>query len=129
MIKAFVYFNLHKHCWSIKALNGSCKGRVIQHASYVQLKNAVTSVSEAGRQRVLREQCKNVHAGIRGELIDSVEIGEPCPTVVEEGLTFITYNPYRDQSFVEWTDTKQTVCGRLSRVFMLPDRRVGVVLS
>lgn len=61
----FVYFNLHKKVFSVKDVK---TGRVIAHANTVKLQNAYPKVSEKGRQRVLKEQRKNVHAGIRGEL-------------------------------------------------------------
>ena len=63
-----VYYNLNRAVWSIKAMEGEFKGRVIGYADAVVLSNAHTVVSEAGRQRVLRERRKNVHAYIEGEL-------------------------------------------------------------
>ncbi len=65
-MKVFVYYNLHKHCWSLKALEGKDKGRVVAHADDVMVYLAKCKVSEAGRQRVLNEQRKNVHAGVVG---------------------------------------------------------------
>lgn len=65
-MRVFVYFNLHRKCWSIKALEGPSKGRVIGHADYVDLACVEWKVSEAGRQRVIREKKKNVHAGAIG---------------------------------------------------------------
>lgn len=55
------------------------------------LENVTFKVSEAGRQRVLREGRKNVHAYIIGDLVD----GQP----LTKGET-VTYNPYRFSSFV-----------------------------
>lgn len=86
-MKVFVYFNLHKLVWSIKALEGKNKGRVIAHRSNVELNDCTFRVSESGRQRVLREKRKNVHAGIVGYWNDSNnEI--LCSTRV-------SYNPYK----------------------------------
>ena len=67
-MRVFVYFNLHKKCLSVKALEGESKGRVIAHADSVELVNATFKVSQAGRQRVLRERRKNVHAGVVGTM-------------------------------------------------------------
>lgn len=79
-----VYWNLHRNCWSIQH-----KGKVIGHANSVLLKNVTFSVSEAGRQRVLREKRKNVHAFAKGEMIVTNE-AKP------EFLTLpVTYNPYK----------------------------------
>jgi hypothetical protein len=48
-MKVFVYFNLHRKCWSVKALEGPSKGRVIQHTDDIILSNCTFKVSEAGR--------------------------------------------------------------------------------
>lgn len=58
--------NLHKHCWSVKALQGENKGRVIHHLNEIVLRDAIFKVYQSGRERVLREQRKNVHAGVVG---------------------------------------------------------------
>ena len=84
-MKVFVYFNLHKKCWSVKALEGERKGRVIRHALELSMRDVVFKVSEAGRQRVLAEKRKNVHAGVVGYL------DEP---VVRDNWTLVRYNPY-----------------------------------
>jgi len=65
-MKVFVYFNLRKRCFSVKALEGMYKGRVIAHRDSLHLQDAEFKVSEKGRQRVIRERRKNVHAGVVG---------------------------------------------------------------
>ena len=70
LIKVFAYRNLHRQCWSVKALEGPLKGKVIYHASDITLAWCDFKVSKAGRQRVLREQKKNVHAGVQGYMSD-----------------------------------------------------------
>lgn len=92
-MKVFVYFNLHKKVWSIKALEGPDRGRVIQHADSVTLYDARPRVSQAGRRRVIREQRKNVHAGIVGQLMES-------QWKTPERACKITYNPYKYETFV-----------------------------
>jgi hypothetical protein len=89
-MKVFVYFNLHRKCFSVKALEGSCKGRVIDHLNGLTLANATFKVSEAGRQRVLQEKRKNVHAGVVGTLVNY----DPNP------MLRVTYNPYKGSNFV-----------------------------
>jgi len=100
-MRVFVYFNLHKKCFSIKALEGDRKGRVIAHSNTVLLEGCKLMVSEAGRQRVLREKRKNVHAGVSGTWINY------CTNRVENHFEFlsmvgrqVTYNPYKYDSFV-----------------------------
>ncbi len=98
-MKVFVYFNLHKKCFSIKALEGAMKGRVIAHRDSVLLFDAKFKVSEAGRQRVLKEQRKNVHAGVEGHWTDSDHDGATIKTIATNGSA-ITYNPYKYGTFV-----------------------------
>lgn len=84
-----VYRNLHNGKWSIR----SCAtGLVVGHAEYVELRACLFIVNEAGRQRVIAEKKKNVHAVIRGSFEHSIamvcRIGE-----------VVTYNPYNTGSF------------------------------
>lgn len=83
-----VYWNIHKNCWSIQR-----KSKVIGHANSILLKDVVFLVSEAGRQRVLREKRKNVHAFARGEIVAT---NETKPEFLENP---ITYNPYKFSYF------------------------------
>lgn len=99
-MKVFVYFNLHKKTFSIKALEGENKGRVIAHRDELILYSPTFKVSEAGRQRVLRECKKNVHAGVVGFWHGCVDLlNANCKTPV-------TYNPYKFNSFVYASDSK-----------------------
>ena len=119
MLKVFVYYNLHKSCWSIKALEGAQKGKVIEHAKQVILFDAVPRVSEAGRQRVLKERSKNVHAGIIGKLfMHSTEVVENSSA----GFKEITYNPYKFCTFVYKDDNDNPYNG--SDVVYMTNRRV-----
>lgn len=97
-IKVFVYKNLHKNQFSVKALEGPMKGLVVAHRNYVVLTDVQGKVSQAGRARVLKEKCKNVHAGLVGYWADQdMDIHD----LVEEKVdSFITYNPYLYDSFV-----------------------------
>lgn len=54
---------------------------VVGHASAVLLTGVRFIVRESGRQRVIREGRKNVHAFVEGELIDAVALdGYACPS-------------------------------------------------
>ncbi len=57
-----VYRNLHKNCLSVRE-----GGLVIEHAARICIWNPRFVVQPAGRERVVREQRKNVHAFVRGE--------------------------------------------------------------
>ena len=88
-----VYFNLHKRCLSVQnKVDGVWK--VVRHAEQVILTDGQFKVSEAGRQRVLKEQKKNVHAVIMG---NEIKIDEP----LEFHSTRVFYNPYRYKTFVD----------------------------
>lgn len=108
-MRVFCYYNLHRHCFSLKALEGPSKGRVLHHASRVELSEPVFKVSQAGRARVLRERSKNVHAGVVGRLekfepfLETDSGALPCAPA-EYGWTPVTYNPYRFDSFVTLDD-------------------------
>lgn len=106
-MRVFVYFNLHKKCFSIKALEGADKGRVVAHRDTVVLDGCKLLVSEAGRQRVLREKRKNVHAGVTGVWINGDRVESHYEFLSMVGRQ-VTYNPYKYESFVIKA-TEQTV--------------------
>ena len=86
------YRNLHKNCWSVVAMEGKKKGRVIIHAEFLQLKDAEFRVQPAGRKKVLREQKKNVHAYVVGLMV---------PSTAQELWDRVRYNPYKFETFVD----------------------------
>ena len=93
--KVFVYKNLHKDCWSIKQ-----NGLVKAHTDNVTLYNVVMKVNRKGREKVLREKRKNVHAGISGYLCSKF-FSDTWDDISEDELIEITYNPYKYTSFVD----------------------------
>lgn len=83
-----VYWNVHTKCFSVRQQFVRC------HATEVVLRDAEFVVNEKGRQRVLREKRKNVHAFVKGFV-------EPCRSqFTEEAHDLATYNPYKHTSFV-----------------------------
>ena len=93
--KVFVYKNLHQDCWSVRQ-----DGLVKAHTTEINLWDCAFQVNAKGRQKVLDEQRKNVHAGIKG-YIDEFDLDLPDPTEV-------TYNPYKYDSFVD-KDTESPI--------------------
>jgi len=92
--KVMVYYNLHKHTFSI-----TYKSKVIMHADYVKLDDVEFRVRKGGNERVKREKQKNVHAFVIGTLMDYCEY--PCDDIPNPPSDMIvTYNPYRYDSFV-----------------------------
>ena len=90
-----VYYNLHKKCLSIRH-----KGKVIEHAREVTLTDAKFHVSEKGRQRVLKEKRKNVHAYVSGKLKESFWFTQ-SPSYTWIAKQRVTYNPYKYKNFVD----------------------------
>jgi hypothetical protein len=75
-------------------------GRVKASAKQIWLKDAEFLVRESGRQRMLRENRKNIHAYVVGELLDFVHPDDGKIMERLEGRN-ATYNPYRFSSFVD----------------------------
>ena len=107
-IRVEVYWNLHKRLFSVRALEGENKGRVIKHTYGVQLKDATFAVQPAGRERVRREGVKNVHAFVRGRLTGTSYGGGEYDVVDAAVMPKITYNPYKYDSFVN-AHTKEPI--------------------
>ena len=110
-----VYFNLHKKLFSVR----DCKtGRVVHHTYNIWIEDPVFVVRKAGRERVLREKKKNVHAFVRGTWMQDLLV-EDAPTFHKildhrECSQEVTYNPYKYDSFVTKHDTKAIDFGRLA---------------
>lgn len=97
-MKVDIYFNLHKKCLSIRH-----KGRVIDHARSVEMNSVSFVVSQKGRERVLREKRKNVHAFVRGEMNSYVALkNSPVANLQphNDNGRQVKYNPYKYSSFV-----------------------------
>tara|TARA_Y100000310_G_scaffold232063_1_gene234801 strand:- start:6275 stop:6709 length:435 start_codon:yes stop_codon:yes gene_type:complete len=90
--RVYVYWNLHKNCWSVKQ-GGKVKG----HVDKLTLKDCRFLVGKAGRDRVRREGKKNVHAGVSGY------VEPPLPWWVGNRACFVTYNPYKHDTFIQRT--------------------------
>ena len=114
-MKVQVYRNLHNGLISIQDLS---TGLVLGHADAIDLQGATFIVREAGRQRVIVEKRKNVHAFVRGRVIDVLNFkpykgresimednsGWNC-TILQRGSllrtnTMVSYNPYKAPHFV-----------------------------
>jgi len=117
-----VYRNLSpqyrkQRAWSVMAHEGPQKGRVLDVVDGVILRAVCLVVRESGRQRVLREQSKNVHAFIRGQLVTSFALDTLLPTTDGEALAPgqgatvpISYDPYRAGAFFR-KDNGEPVAG------------------
>jgi len=111
-MKVEVYFNLHKKLFSVRQCS---TGRVILHTRAVHLLNPVFVVREAGRQRVLRERKKNVHAFVRGEVTYFDDFN---PDILD--VDIVGYNPYRAATFVSAHDTSPVRTAKRAILELLP---------
>ena len=92
--KVMVYYNLHKHTFSVQK-----SGIVVLHADFVKLSNVEFRVRKGGLEKVRKEKTKNVHAFVIGTLEDYCEY--PCDNIPEDSDgEIISYNPYKNDSFV-----------------------------
>jgi len=132
-MKVFVYYNLTKSIWSIKALEGPHKGLVVAYSKEVGLVGVTPKVSQKGRERVLRERKKYVHAGLVGNLktlSDNANIlkniegdfsKRKLPSTRHDSR--LTYNPFKSGSFLD-KDLTGLVFIKSKEVFMDSDRAV-----
>jgi hypothetical protein len=101
-LRVYVYFNLHRKCFSVKALEGEHKGRVVHHTDSLHLVDATFKVSQKGRERVLRTKRKNVHAGVVGTFVTDShwlsKLNRADPALCSHP---VTYNPYKYSQFVD----------------------------
>ena len=110
-----VYWNLHRKCYSVQQ-----NGLVVGHTDHIELRTVTFKVSEAGRQRVLKERRKNVHAFVTGYIND----GMPNP----HWNVKVVYNPYKFDSFRLHMNDSKTV-KRASSVLLHTRNGKGEILA
>ena len=92
--KVMVYYNLHKHTFSVQK-----SGIVVLHADFVKLSDVEFRVRKGGLNKVRKEKVKNVHAFVIGILEDFCEF--PCSDIPQDSEgEVISYSPYVNDSFV-----------------------------
>lgn len=93
-MRVAVYFNLTKNIFSVQSREKESYGRVIDHVESVVLKAPKFVVRQAGRNKVIKDQQKNVHAFVVGTIsktgVDTASLEE-----------VMTYDPYKHTSFVK----------------------------
>lgn len=101
-----VYLNLTRKCWSIAQSNAP-----VQHAARMRLLNVWFHVNENGRQRVIEEQKKYVHAYVKVQCSVPMMrsfMTQPKDQGGESWQVEVTYNPYKAGYFYR-RDTGQEV--------------------
>ena len=100
-----VYWNLHKHCFSVRALDGPNKGRVIEHTDKIAMLLPTFVVQAAGRAKVLRERKKNVHAFVRGLRVHNTTM---VTNITASCWQRASYNPYKHATWVDQAGNELT---------------------
>ena len=78
------------------------EGVIVGHAKNICLQNVSFKVSEAGRQRVIKERQKNVHAFVVGFVVDCIESDNTTGRA-------ISYNPYKQGFFYFKDDESKAI--------------------
>lgn len=141
-----IYWNLRRGEWSIADAKSR---RLIGHASQVALSHVTFKVYEAGRQRVLRERKKNVHAFVIGELLGAIWSPDNMLHRRAERFTWerhkdwterlrhcanhhgarVAYNPYEGPSFVVLDGPAPTPISSASAAYLTWENRPGPDLT
>ena len=119
MKKVHCYFNLHKKCLSVRF-----KGLVINHTEEIELDDVTFHVSQAGRERVIREKRKNVHATVRGHMVADKLASRAAVEAIENAVA-VTYNPYLYNSFVKVID--KTPISQAKKVFIFGRKILAII--
>ena len=99
-----VYRNLHKGNFSIQSYQQEKRGyRVTDRASIAVFENCSFKIYETGRQKVIREKKKGVHAYVEPKSYKHLDERMDVSKFRE-----IYYNPYKHDSFV-YKDTLEKV--------------------
>jgi len=89
-MKVDVYVNLNRDCVSVRSRESEDYGTVVAHEPKVHLRDVEFVVQEAGRQKVVEQGVKNVHAFVRGEWDEKRN--------VVDGI-YVTYDPFEYEQF------------------------------
>lgn len=88
MAKYFIYRNLHRG----KAFSIRHKGKVIERSDNITAFNVEFKVNQRGRDRVIKEKSKNVHAFV----VCDYYLSEATTSLGER----VKYNPYLSSNFI-----------------------------
>lgn len=96
--KVKVYFNLHTHLFSIIAMEGEYKGKVVAHGNGILIGDKIKfHINKSGQEKVRKIRQRNVHAYVIG-----VYKGLTKNKLSKRGY----YNPYTTDTFVD-SDTNE----------------------
>jgi hypothetical protein len=97
---------------------------VILHTDKVHIRDPKFVVRKAGRDRVLREGKKNVHAFVRGYITHFDDFDpEHHPDYLD--YTLVSYNPHKFDTFVDVYDTTPVRTAKRAMLELQPSMVVG----
>lgn len=129
---ADTYLNLNRGCLSVRSAAGASRGRVWGYAAAVEISEARFVVQAGGRQRVLRNRCKDVHAWVRGSTRVIAEEGRDVGRLLARWqeacargeAVDVAYNPFYTETFVRRTTAEPVF---LARRVVIIGRRIFAV--
>lgn len=104
-LDGFVFRNLHQKgvVWSVRV-----DGKTVLHTPHVLIKNARFVVQKGGQARVRATRQKEIHAGVRGEVVvDPFEIAKVMK-LMGAAAPQAFYNPYKNDTFVNFSNEEMT---------------------
>ena len=123
--RVFVYKNLHKNAFSVRQA-----GIVVFHCQSIFLRECRYLVQPAGRERVLSEGRKNVHAGVSGFLCSrrmlkrrQIEIGLRPDQYF--GYEEVSYDPHMYDGFFYYDGDHHQILARSDYADMMIDDGFG----
>ena len=96
MERVRAYRNLHKNCYSVQHYIVGKGWRLLKHVDRIVLLDATYHVSQAGRERTIREGKKCVHAYIEG-----IESRNDTSQIDHDESFRVSYNPYKAGAFIQ----------------------------
>ena len=98
--KVKVYYNLHTYLFSIIAMEGEYKGKVVAHGNNILIQDEIKfHINKAGQEKARKIRQRNVHAYVVGTFK-----GIEQKKLEKRGY----YNPYTTDTFID-SDTKETL--------------------
>jgi len=107
-MKEFVYWNLHDKLFTVQ---DRLTGRVGRHKRSLTLRDVEFEVDQEERARMIEEDRRNVHAGVRGEIL----LQDPD---IEGDWVRVIYNVGEHDSFVTASGEWPVVRADLVRMFV-----------
>lgn len=117
--KVSTFWNLHHEVFSMQStiIEGEKrKTLVVAHCNEIILQNVSFVVRKAGRERVLKERQKNIHAFVKGEFV-----GESTGVIDVSGMKQAYYNPFKQDYFSD-KETGEKLIG--AELVILKDKQV-----